>query len=70
MKLISELNNFFVEYFDPVIVCLDGKINDFQDGLSNISAKTATLLVIHMQRGVVVSSSSFLAEISVSSPRK
>ena len=44
MRFFSKLNNLFFGYFDPVIVFFIIKINNFRGDLSDISAKTATLI--------------------------
>jgi hypothetical protein len=47
VKFFQNFNNLFFGYFDPVnIYFLVIKINNFRGDLSNISAKTATLVAI------------------------
>ena len=44
MKFFSKLNNLFFGYFDPITNFLIIKISNFRGDLSDISAKTATLM--------------------------
>ena len=46
VKFFSKLNNLFFGYFDPINSFFILKINNFRGGLSDISAKTATLDLI------------------------
>ena len=45
LKIFSKLIYFIFGYFDPIIIFLIIKINDFRGDLTDISAKTATLLI-------------------------
>ena len=44
VKFFSNLNYHFIGYFDPVNLFLIIKINDFWVNLSDISARTETLV--------------------------
>ena len=43
-EFFSKINYFIVGYFDPVVMFLIIKINIFRGDLSDIAAKTASLL--------------------------
>ena len=44
VKFFSKLNLFILGHSDPVNNCFDNKVNIFRGDLSDISAKTATLV--------------------------
>ena len=44
MKILSKSNLFIFGYFDPIIIFLIIKMNNFWGDLSDISARTATLV--------------------------
>ena len=44
MKFFSKVIRFFLGYFDPINIFLIIKINNFRGDLSDILAKTASLL--------------------------
>ena len=58
--LLFQFFFFFLDTLIQIIICWIIKINDFWDDLTDISAGTEALLL----------TSAFLAELSVSSPRK
>ena len=46
VKFFSKSNNLFFGYFDPINIFLIIKINNFRGDLSDVSAKTATLVLV------------------------